>query len=525
VSEESVPVWFDGVGESRLRALRSDASCEVLVIGAGIVGASTAWELARAGVDVMIVDGGRVAGGTTGASTAKVSALQRTVYSTIADHSGIDVASSYAGVQSLAVEHLVTTVERLGVDCDLHRRPSWVFARDGAEVKLVEREREVALECGLAVVEDDPHLPFPVDAAIRLDDQLTVNPVAYCDALVADVVALGGRAHTDTRIVELAGPDPHRALTATGHTISAKHVVVATHFPGFHQGLLFARLRVHREHVLAAPLPEGVDAPDLYVSAGEDLRSLRVAPSAEGDMLLVTGAPFMPGSDDARARRAELGDWASQHIPGWRPTRAWAAQDAASPDGLPYIGELRPITHPGEGIWGATGFGGWGLTNGVVSGLLLRDLILGSDPHDWRSLFSTARAHPVPEARRVAKQGAGFVRAFAGRRLRAALPPGADAAVADLGLGESTLVHLEGRPVAVHRDPEGELHAVEATCPHMGCLVGFDRTEGTWACPCHGSRFALDGTVLEGPATTDLAAYPMTGVDDAPAGYRPDDPY
>jgi glycine/D-amino acid oxidase-like deaminating enzyme/nitrite reductase/ring-hydroxylating ferredoxin subunit len=520
VSEDSV--WFDGRAAPPLHALRDDASCDVLVIGAGIVGASTAWELARAGVDVMVVDGGRVAGGATGASTAKVSALQGTVYSTLAERSGIDVASSYAAVQSLGLEHLVTTVERLGVDCDLRRSPSWVFAGDEAEAVLLERERKAALECGLAVVEDDPRLPFPVDGAIRLDDQLTVNPVAYCEALVADVVALGGRAHPDTRVVDLEGPDPHRAVTTTGHTIRARQVVVATHFPGFHQGLLFARLRVRREHVLAAPVPAGLELPDVYVSAGSDVRSLRVAPSVGEDLLLVSGAPFTPGADDARDRRADLGEWASRHLPDWRPTRAWAAQDAASPDGRPFIGELRPFTHAGEGVWGATGFGGWGLASGVVSGLLLRDLVLGGDPCDWRALFSTARIHPVPEARRAVSQGAGFVRGFAGRRLRAAAAT-TDESVAELEPGDSTLVHVDGRPVAVHRDAEGALHGVEATCPHMGCLVGFDRTEGTWACPCHGSRFALDGSLLEGPATSGLTAYPVARVAGAPAGYRAGD--
>jgi len=519
VSEERTPVWYAGRPASPHPPLDGDATCDVLVIGAGIVGASTAWELTQSGVDVLVVDAGDVARGTTGASTAKVSTLQGTAYSQLQQRVGHGRATEYAALQALAVEHMATTVERARIECALRRRPSWLLATDESEAKALALEHRAALDCGLAVVADDPGLPFPVEGAIRLDDQIVVDPVAYCEGLLADVASRGGRVHPHTRVVEMDGPDPHRAVTADGHTISAGKVVVATHFPSFHQGLLFARLHVRREHVLAAPVPDGVEMPDMYTTANSDVRSLRVAPTTDGDVLLVSGAPFTPGARDARAPRAELGDWAAAHIPDWRPTHAWSAQDLVSPDGMPFVGELRPISHPGEGVWGATGFGGWGLTNGVVAGLLLRDLVLGTSQDGWRELLTTARVRPVAEVRSATRQGLTTTEALAVRRLRAT---GSDAAeaVADLDLGEAALVHLDGSPVAVHRDPDGELHAVHATCPHMGCVVGFDRAEGCWACPCHGSRFGIDGELLEGPATQDLKPCPVPGMDPPPTGYR-----
>lgn len=523
MSEQRTPIWYAGRPASGHEPLGADTSCDVLVIGTGIVGASTAWELTQAGVDVLVVDAGDVSRGTTGASTAKVSTLQGTAYSQLQQRVGHARATEYAALQALAVEHLATTVERTGIECDLHRRPSWLLATDEPEARALAREHEAALDCGLPVVSDDPGLPFDVDAAIRLDGQLVIDPVAYCEGLLADVVSRGGRVHTHTRVVDLEGSDPHRAVTAQGHTIRAGQVVVATHFPSFNQGLLFARLHVQREHVLAAPAPDGVEMPDMYTTASSDVRSLRVAPSVDGDVLLVSGSPFTPGSGDARTPRAELGDWAAKRIPDWRPTHAWSAQDLISPDGMPFIGELRPITHPGEGVWGATGFGGWGLTNGVIGGLLLRDLILGTPPEGWRQLLTTARARPVAEVRSTVKQGVTTAEAMTVRRLRATVSDVGET-LADLDLGDAAVIHVDGTPVAVHRDPQGELHSVHATCPHMGCVVGFDRTEGCWACPCHGSRFDVDGRLLEGPATRGLATSPLPGMDSAAGGYRPHDP-
>ncbi len=68
-----------------------------------------------------------------------------------------------------------------------------------------------------------------------------------------------------------------------------------------------------------------------------------------------------------------------------------------------------------------------------------------------------------------------------------------------------------GETVAGYRDEHGTLFAVSPTCSHMGCQVNWNRAERSWDCPCHGSRFAPDGTVLEGPATHRLELKPPGG--------------
>jgi glycine/D-amino acid oxidase-like deaminating enzyme/nitrite reductase/ring-hydroxylating ferredoxin subunit len=517
------PVWYDLRNRVTAPGLREDLDVDVLVIGAGIAGVSTAWELVHAGREVLLLEAAEVGSGTTGASTAKASALQGTSYSTIARQAGIEQARTYAEAQLMAVAHLATLFDRLRIDCRLERRASWLFAETDREVQRLEHEAKVLRDCGLDVTTgDDAGLPFDVAGTLRLGGQLLIDPLAYVDALVADFRVRGGRLFEHTPVVRLSPGDPHVATTREGRVVRARHVVVATHFPAFEQGLLFARLRISREHVLTGPAVAELHLPDMYVGTGDLTPTLRVAESGDGPALMVSGAPFLAGDGRASDRLGDLRGWAASRLPDLEVRRTWSAQDCTTPDGIPFIGELRPVVRHGARIWGATGFGGWGIANGVLAGVLLRDLVLESDDRaddgvddgaddadrvdvGWRALFSTRRSQPVSESKRVASQGATFMGSAVGGRLRAgaaALTPGGR--IEDLAPGEAARFQVGARTVAAYRDEDGALHTVSATCTHMGCLVDFDHTDRQWACPCHGSRFTPDGHVLEGPAVTDL---------------------
>jgi nitrite reductase/ring-hydroxylating ferredoxin subunit len=165
---------------------------------------------------------------------------------------------------------------------------------------------------------------------------------------------------------------------------------------------------------------------------------------------------------------------------------------------LPFIG---PLHRFGKNLWVATGFGGWGLGNGVMAGILIRDLIEGRES-EHASLFHTRRLAPVLEARSLVRGSTRLASGWVVDRVRSQLN-NVDSP-AELGPGEAAYLR-DGGLWAAYRDTTGEAHVVSAACTHMGCLVTFNQTETTWECPCHGSRFAVDGEVLQGPATTPLA--------------------
>jgi glycine/D-amino acid oxidase-like deaminating enzyme/nitrite reductase/ring-hydroxylating ferredoxin subunit len=481
-------------------ALDEDLDVDVAVVGAGMAGTSVAWELMRSGHRVALVDRARVGCGVTGHSTGKVSALQGLRYSSVENDLGARVAASYAESQLLAMQHLSATVEGLTADCHLTRQPGILFAEDDRALERLTAEVKSARRAGIDLrLTLETGLPFPTTGAAVLDDQIALDPLAYVQALAADLVGGGGQVFEHTGVIRLDEGEPHVLTTRNGRVVRARDVVVTTQFPVFDRAMLFHRLHPRREFVLLADASDTEPLPAMYINAGRDVRSLRTARLDQRDHVLVTGAPFTPGGDGP-GRLAELRSWADERLgrPTWRG--AWAAQDYDTPDGLPFIG---PLHRFGSNLWVAAGFGGWGLSNGVLAGLLIRDLVEGRKS-EHASLFHTRRLSPLPEGRSLLRGSTRMANGLVGDRVRSRLSH-ADS-LDEIGPGEAAVLRDSGT-WAAYRDEDGQAHVVSAVCTHMGCLVSFNRAETTWECPCHGSRFSVDGEVLQGPAVDPLARH------------------
>ncbi|WP_416561841.1 FAD-dependent oxidoreductase [Nocardia testacea] len=494
--------WMDSTPPTSYPPVTGDIEADVAVVGAGIAGICSAWEIAATGRSVVVLEADRIVAGTTGYTTAKVSAQHTLVYDTLRSSFDEETARLYARSQQDAIEHLDRTATELGIDCELERAPAYTYVTEEKRIDQIRAEVDAARHAGLpATLVTETGLPFPVAAAVRVADQIQFHPRRYLLGLAEALIAHGGRIFERTRVVGLDEGSPCRLTTESGAVVRARDVVVTTHYPVFDRALLFTRLQPRRELAVAGVIAAEHDPHGMYITPENNTRSVRTAPyGADRRLLIITGEHLRPGTTSTTDRFDLLARWAREHFPVDTLAYHWGAQDNTTSDGMPYIGRFHPGTRH---VYVSTGFGGWGMTHGIMGGRLLAGELAG-EPMPWAKIYDPRRLHPKVEAGSLLKSGLDVGRHLVGDRLR---PQTFVDSAADLAPGSGAVMRRSGHRSAVYRDLDGELHSVSAVCTHLGCVVAFNDAETSWDCPCHGSRFDIDGKVLEGPATTPLAPH------------------
>lgn len=442
---------------------------EDLVVGAGITGLVTGLLLARAGRRVAVVEAREVGAMATGNTTAKISLLQGTKYSRLLGYQSRSVAQAYLEANREGMEWLLRFCEDHGVE--VQRRAAFTYAAGTDEVSTVRKEYDAARSLGLDVSWlDRLDVPFPNRGAAALEEQAQFDPMDALAALVAQLRVHGGTLHQGRRVTGVSLTGSPDVTLEDGTKLRAEHVVLATGAPILDRGLYFSKVEPQRSYALAF---DAADAPEgMYLSAGSDSRSVRDAPAPGGTRLLVGGSGHSVGRTRSEQEHVDtLREWTATHFPDAQETHQWSAQDYSPYDAVPFVGLM---ARGGGSIYVATGFDKWGMTNGVAAGRAISGRILGAEPQ-WAEPMNRRRTGPSAAAHLAA--------------INAKVGVAASASVVE-GLRRE-------RPCTV-----------VGVCTHLGGLLHWNDAESSWDCPLHGSRFAPDGAVLEGPATKPLMRRP-----------------
>lgn len=489
-------LWLAQAGATAYPALNADVECDVAVIGGGIAGMGAALALKRDGARVVVLERGVVCGGATGFTTAKVTALQATMLSEIDRLHGADGVGAYAAASLAAVARVEEIVREEGIDCGWERADAFTYAADEEQVDAVLQEAHIALAAGLDVrLTTAVPLPFEVAQAVCLPGQGQLDPVRYVRGLAQAVDGGGSHVFEHTAVGTVEEGSPCRVRTQEGPAVSARDVIVATNYPLLDRGLFFARMEAARSYLVAARV-RGAATDGMLITAGEPTRSVRYARVGGDTWLLVGGEGHLAGSEEAQPERFEaLERFAHGYFDVIDTPYRWSTQDGMPTDKLPYIG---PYTLASSHLYVAAGFQKWGMTSATIAAGLLADLIAGRR-NPYAAVFDPNRA-TVRSAPAVAKAQLWVARHFVGDRVS----PAQATSAGDVPAGQARVVRSGLGKIGVFRDEHGAAHGVSLRCTHLGCLLHFNAAERSWDCPCHGSRFDVDGHVLAGPASEPL---------------------
>jgi glycine/D-amino acid oxidase-like deaminating enzyme/nitrite reductase/ring-hydroxylating ferredoxin subunit len=497
-SGSDVSLWNATAPVTSFAPLDRELDLDVAVVGGGVAGLTTAWMLTRGGLNVAVLEADRIAAGASANSTVKVTSGHSLRYSELERLHDEETARLYAESNQAAVEEIERLVNDLRIDCDLERRRHIVCAETEEEREAVEAEVDAERRAGLpALLEEATDLPFPVTGCLVLDGQAQFHPRKYLLGLAVAFVKAGGAIFERTRVLDVDDGEPCIVKVDGRGEVRAKEVVVATHFPIANRGLLFAKMAPVQEYAVAGPIDPSHSPADMYISAGSGGWSLRTVDVDGERLIIVVGEKHKVGEGGNTAEHYDaLTRWARERFAVSEIRYRWTTHDLWPIDRLPYVGRIGRGT---DHVYVATGFSAWGMTNGTVAGFVLRDAIAGRR-NEWAEIYDPVRRDLTRGMGTFLRENLKVASHWIGDRLTADT-----SGIDELGSGEAAiLLGDHGEHIAAYRDESNSVHAVSATCTHLGCLVRWNGAERTWDCPCHGSRFDVDGGVVSAPAVRPL---------------------
>lgn len=503
-SGRTTSVWMSTAAVPRFEPIAEDAETSTCVVGAGIAGLTTAYLLAREGAGVVVLDDGPLGGGETGRTTAHLASALDDRYFELERLHGERGARLAAESHAAAIDRIEEIVRAEGIDCDFERLDGYLFVPPGESLEVLHREAEATRRAGIPteIVSRAPISGFDTGPSLRFPRQAQFHPLKYLSGLASAITRMGGRICTGSHVDRVDGGRVAEVRISGGRVVRAESVVIATNVPFNDRVTIHTKQAPYRTYVVGARVPNGTVFSALYWDTPDPYHYVRLhrvrATDGSGDhsLLIVGGEDHKTGqADDMDERFGRLEAWARERFPMIEGVDLrWSGQVIEPVDGLAFIGH-NPLDEPN--VYIATGDSGNGMTHGTIAGMLLTDLIRGrSNP--WATLYDPSR-----KTLRSAKD-------FALENLNVALQyadwaKGGDVHSADEIAPGSGAVLQEGlKKVAAFRDASGTLHRMSAVCPHLGCVVHWNKAESTWDCPCHGSRFSPRGRVVNGPAAQPL---------------------
>ncbi len=488
-------IWSENLKKGLFPSLTGEISADVVVVGSGITGMTTALQLTEAGKKVVLLTHGEVGQGTTGHSTGHLTEVPDGDLKTLVADFGLDGAQSVVSSLTQAIDLVESNVKRFGLECEFQRVPAFILEENRHGLEKFHESVLLAQELGLVckTIHSNP-MPFPVAGITRVENQAEFNPLAYVNGLARVLSQKGCQIFEDSRVTQIQDGTPVRIHTDEG-VVTAAAAVLATHTPVGVYVSLHTRVAPYFSYVMAVRLKNPPAPSGLYWDTATPYHYIRPLKSGS-DIWIIGGHDHKTGQEPATlARYLELEEYILERFDVSEILHHWGHELYESVDGLPYIGKI-PFT---ASLYTGTGYSGNGLGFGTVAGKVLADIIL-ERANSFAPMFDPMRVKPIASAGKLIRENANVAMIWMADKLTHAdlhevsrIPP-----------MEGRILDFSGQKIAIYRDENHNFFSMDAACTHMGCSVHWNSAEKTWDCPCHGGRYTCTGKVFSGPPLKDL---------------------
>jgi glycine/D-amino acid oxidase-like deaminating enzyme/nitrite reductase/ring-hydroxylating ferredoxin subunit len=510
-SGKNISFWTSSVEPIAFQPLDKDIQTNVVIVGGGISGLSIAYSLIQSGQKVVVIEDGNIGSGETGRTTAHLVTALDDRYYHLESVFGEDETRLIAESQEAAIDFIERTVKAHSIDCDFERLDGYLFLHPTDKPDSLASELKALLRAGVEAVEL-PVTPGLNESSpcIKFYDQAQFHPLKYLKGLCEAIVKMGGQIFTGTHADKI---DSSGVVTSGGHKVVAENVVIATNSPVNNKFVMHLKQYAYRTYVIGARVKKGSIPKALWWDTGDFKTNSRIPPyhyvrvhklDDNYDLLICGGEDHPVGmADEDRISEEDhyslLEYWLKKHFTVEDIIYQWSGQVIEPMDSLAYIGR-NPMDK--DNVYIVTGDSGNGMTNGTIAGIIIADLINGKE-NPWSKLYDPGRFKLFSAGNVFFSELVGGTIAYLKNK-----PHDVKAIeLANIPVDEGRIVELEGKKVGAYRDKNRVLHVVGAECTHLKCIVKWNNSEKSWDCPCHGSRFMVDGNVINGPANNNLPYY------------------
>lgn len=491
--------WRSSTEIPTFSPLSENTRTDIGIVGGGITGITLAYLLSREGYDVTLLEANHLLSGTTGNTTAKVTTQHGLIYDELIQHYGVDVAKLYYDANNRAKDFIKKTIEDNNIDkANFTETASILYTTEGNSIKKLEQELTAYEQLNIqGELTTSLELPFIPKEMLKLPAQAHFHPLHYLKFLIEKCKEQGVRFHEKTRALSVEYSKNPIIVCKGDNRVVCQYVVQASHYP-FFDGQQFFPLKMYadRSYALLAKTEKTIE--NMYLNIDTPTHSIRPAKVDGETRLIFAGENHRTGVSDVKMEEHFnlLASFAEEHFGISSIDNIWSDQDYTTIDKIPYIG---PVTKEKDNVIVATGYRKWGMTNGTNAALLIYDLILQKDTQ-FADLFSPSRNTKFDPS---VKKLFSFNTEVAKQLIKGKFDSTHED-IEQIENGEASIVMHDGNRVGVYKDNDGNIHAVDTTCTHLGCELSWNSAETSWDCPCHGSRFDIEGHVLNGPAVRNL---------------------